>query len=272
MRSFKNHLSLIIALFSIIFTVQIFIVVDRSINAYEKKLKDEYSMIVIVKKGFDKQLLVNANPLIASVVELSPDHIVDKLKSEISNQNFKLLKLSLPTFYKVRLNRFPRPKEIKKLTSAITKITNVTKVEDFSSNHDVTYKLLLLFKTITEIFSIAMIAVTSLLILKEMKIWQFQHNERMSIMALFGAPIWLRSAVLFRLAIVDALISSLLVSATFFLAKTNGKVANELSQLGISVELFNGVDDLLKLVLIALCLSVVLATMIVIANREDRYA
>ena len=48
--------------------------------------------------------------------------------------------------------------------------------------------------------------VTIFLIAKEMRIWQFKHSERMNIMGLFGAPVWLRSAVLFRLAIVDLIV------------------------------------------------------------------
>jgi len=46
-KSFRNHLSLIIALVSILFSIQIFNIVDRSINAYKEKLTKNYSLVIV---------------------------------------------------------------------------------------------------------------------------------------------------------------------------------------------------------------------------------
>ena len=40
MKSLKSHLSLTVALFAILFTVQIFVIVLRLIDSYEDKLKE----------------------------------------------------------------------------------------------------------------------------------------------------------------------------------------------------------------------------------------
>ena len=69
-----------------------------------------------------------------------------------------------------------------------------------------------------------------------MRIWQFQHLERMSIMALLGAPIWLRSAVLFRLSIVDSIIAILLVNITFLYLRSNSFILETLKTLNVQDE------------------------------------
>lgn len=269
MKSLKNHLSLIIALATILFTLQIFVIVDRSINAYEKNLKEDYSLIVVAKKALDETTVQQIDELIASSEEISPEHIVDDLKEEMKERNLKLLKLSLPKFYRIGLKHFPTPDEIERLSENLIKHPLITRVEDFAQSHDQVYKLLLLFKTVTQIFALSILAVTSLLIIKELRLWQFQHSERMSIMALFGAPVWLRSAVLFRLAIVDAVVASLLVNGAFFLIVQYGWVGMQLETIGISVTLYDLLTDGVTLSAVALSLSVLLATMIVMGHKEE---
>ena len=95
-----------------------------------------------------------------------------------------------------------------------------------------------------------------------MRIWQFQHLERMNIMALFGAPVWLRSAVLFRLSIVDAIIASLLVIGTFLALDHQIWIHQQFENLGIAVTLFNLMEDGLLLFGIAMTISVLLASVI----------
>ena len=119
------------------------------------------------------------------------------------------------------------------------------------------------------IFAIAIFAVTSLLVLKEMRIWQLQHNERMSIMAMFGAPVWLRSAILFRLSIVDALIASVLAIGTFSYASYLKVGDEQLRTIGIDVLLFDPLNDSSLIIGVALSLSIILATLIVIGHKEE---
>ena len=64
-----------------------------------------------------------------------------------------------------------------------------------------------------------MAVVSLFLIIKQMEIWRYAHKERMQVMEIFGAPLMLRSGVLFRMAFVDAIFSTILVSAIFFYVK-----------------------------------------------------
>ena len=269
MKSFKNHLSLVIALLSILFSMQIFIVVDRSIEAYKINLANNYSVIIVSQKKLEAKTILSINNMISSTEKISADNVIKRLNTGMSAKNIKLLKLTLPKFYKLNLSQYPTPKQIKKLKNALYKNKNITKVEDFSHSHDTTYKLLLLFKNVVFLFSVVVFIVTSLLIFKELRIWQFKHSERMSIMRLFGAPVWLRSAVLFRLAIVDAIIASVLAFGLFAYISSLSIVKEHFLSIGINVVVFDIVNDSALLFASAITLSVILASLIVIGHKEE---
>jgi cell division transport system permease protein len=183
--------------------------------------------------------------------------------------NVELLKLTMPKFYKLSLTHYPTPNEVKNLRSDLLKSNSITKVEDFSHTHDTTYKLLLLFKNVVTLFAIVVLIVTILLIIKELRIWQYKHNERMSIMGLFGAALWLRSAVLFRLAIVDALIAGFLAFGIFVYLSSSPWVLEQFNTIGINIVIFNQVDDFLLILGVAMSISILLASLIVLGHKEE---
>ena len=269
MKSVRNHLSLVIALLSILFSIQVFFIVERSIDAYKVNLSTNYSVIAVSQKKISNENILKINKLIKSADELSPDAVIKRLNKNMKSENRKLLKLALPRFYKLKLTYYPSSIEVKKLTKDLLKIKSITKVEDFSHNHDATYKLLLLFKNVVAVFAIVVFIVTILLIFKELKIWQYKHNERMSIMGLFGAATWLRSAVLFRLAIVDAMIATVLAFLVFMYASSSEWIIKQFSDIGIEIIIFNPMQDLAVLCGVAMSISILLASFIVLGHREE---
>jgi len=269
MKSFKNHISLVIALLSILLSLQTFIVVQRAIDAYKENLASNYSLVIVCAKEINKNILISKNPLINEINEIVPDSVIKKLNSNINKKNLELLKLTLPKFYKLKLSHYPSPEEINNLTKALLRDKSITKVETFARTHDTTYKLLLLFKSVITVFALCVAIVTVLLIFKELKIWQFKHNERMSIMGLFGAPTWLRSAVLFRLAIVDALIATFLAFVMFSYLASSAWILEQFSYIGIEVVVFDKLTDSLIMLSVSITLSILLATMIVFGHKEE---
>ncbi|MDB2562846.1 cell division protein FtsX [Sulfurimonas sp.] len=269
MKSIKNHFSLVIALVSILFSIQVFTIVDRSINAYKENLANNYSIIMVAQVNIPEEKIKAINPLIAKVNELDPEGVIKKLNTKMDKKNLELLKITLPKFYKLKLTHFPSPREIDRLTKNLLASKSIKKVENFSSNHDSTFKLLLLFKDVITVFSLSVLIVTVLLILKELRIWQFMHNERMSIMGLFGAPIWLSSAVLFRLSIVDAIIASIVTFIVFSYIESSAWTSAQLQSIGIDIIVFDKVEDFSILFAIAMFLSVLLALLIVLGHKEE---
>ncbi len=269
MKSFKNHFSLVIALVSILFSLQVFTVVERAIDAYRENLAKNYALVAVAQKRVDTDKLLNSSELIASINDISPDSVIAKLNSGISKQNIALLKATLLKFYKVKLKYYPSPNELEKLTELLLHSQSIKKVEAFSKTHNTTYKLLLLFKTVISVFAFTVIIVTILLIFKELRIWQFKHNERMSIMGLFGAPAWLRSAVLFRLAIVDAIIASIFSFVIFFYLSSFSWIEEQFSNIGISIVLFDKIYDFLIMLGVSITVSMLLVTFIILGHKEE---
>jgi len=269
MQSIKNHLSLIIALASILFSIQVFIVVDRSIDAYKQNLSSNYSIVIVSQKKLSSKEIKSMDSIIKSSDELTTDNVIKRLNTGMSAQNIELLKITLPKFYKLHLSHYPSPYEIKKLKKSLLQHDFIVKVENFSHNHDTIYKLLMLFKNVIFVFAIMVFVVTALLVFKELRIWQFKHSERMNIMGLFGAPNWLRSAVLFRLATVDALIATVVTSLFFIYISANQWILGQFDYIGIHVVIFNTMNDSLLLLGVALTLSIILATAITLGQKEE---
>ncbi len=269
MKSIKNHLSLIVALVSILFSIQIFVIVERSIDAYKQNLTDNYSIVVVSQNSISQNEFFSMNALIRKVEVLSPERVIKRLNTDIDKRNMDFLKLTLPKFYKLYLKKYPNPNEIKDLRDDLLHNKFITKVEDFSKSHDTIYRLLVLFKNVVLVFAAVISVVTMLLILKELRIWQFKHNERMSIMGLFGAPTWLRSAVLFRLSIVDAIISSMIVFVIFTVLSSSNWILNQFKNINISIVIFDNVGDFFILFGISIVLSIILASMIVLGHKEE---
>jgi len=269
MKSLKNHFSLIAALFTILFTIQVYQVLERSISSYEETLRKNYAIVVIANSPLEEASIKSRFSLIRSVEEISPEKVIKRLEDEMDKTSLGLLRATLPKFYRLSLEHYPQPEEIDILSSQLMNIKAIKRVESFSQTHDQIYKLLLLYKGVTQIFAFAIFIVTLLLIAKEMRIWQFQHQERMNIMALFGAPIMLRSAVLFRLAIIDAIIAASLVFTVFSFIRSSGWAEPYFNDINIKVNVFNYAQDGLLHFSIALSLSIILAVMLIINHKEE---
>ena len=97
MQSIKNHFSLIIALLSILFSIQVFTIVDRSISAYKENLANNYSVVVVAQVKMEEKRIKSLNPLISSITELSPDNVIKRLNTKMDSRNLELLKVTLPS-------------------------------------------------------------------------------------------------------------------------------------------------------------------------------
>lgn len=269
MKSFKNHFSLVVALIGILFSMQVYMIVERALDAYKQNLAENYSLVLVSSKTLLAEDVLKRDKNFAQLDEISAEGVVERLGSDFSKKNIELLKLALPKFYKLKLHAYPSPSQLEDIQQTLRKINSIVKIETFSKTHDTTYKLLLLFKSVVLVFALSIMLVTLLLIFKELRIWQFKHNERMSIMALFGAPLWLRSAVLFRLSIVDALIATALSCALFSYVSSSEWVTEQFHNIGIAVDVFRAFEDSLLMLGVSVSVSILLATFIVIGHKEE---
>jgi len=90
----------------------------------------------------------------------------------------------------------------------------------------------------------------------------------MNIMEIFGAPLFLRSAVMYRIAIIDAVISSILISLVFVYLKYNWVDSSGIEILVKNRELIFQFSDLLKMLGISM-LIVIASVYLVVSNLKD---
>ncbi|WP_456485131.1 hypothetical protein [Hydrogenimonas sp.] len=269
MKSVKAHLALILPLFAILFGAEYLIVFDRIVDNYETKLSAEYSLIVVADKALKPVDISRVDRLIDRVEPVDIDSILHRIRKETSEKNMKKIKSIMPSFYSVKLRHYPDKYALKRLKEELLAIKGVKSVYLFEKMHDPLYEMLAFMKSNFLIFSLLMFVVGVLLILKQMYVWQLEHRERMQIMALFGAPVWLRSGVLFRLAIIDAFIALLLiVSGMFYLMKRSDLVAF-LRDIDIDPQTLFHFNDIGLLAAIGFGISIFGTLVVVIRFKEE---
>jgi cell division transport system permease protein len=100
-----------------------------------------------------------------------------------------------------------------------------------------------------------------------MEIWKYAHKERMQVMEIFGAPLMLRSGILFKVAIVDAFIATLLTSAIFLYVKFQWAVKSGIDiMMQNQEELFRMTD--IAILLVSSLLIVIIAVYSVVFSSK----
>ena len=262
MKSLKNHLSVIFPLFVLLFSLQFSFLSDKIVKNYAVSLTQDYSIVVVASKKLSQAVAQSRVNGVKSIEEISSKKILDRLKGNISSKNIALLKIALPKFYSIKLKSFPNISEIEKIKKKLLKSGLVTKVETFSKTHDKIYRMFELLKNTAFVFSVFIVIISVLLMFKQMKIWLLEHKERMSIMTLFGAPFWMKSAVLYRLVIVDSFISTFFVGLAFVVVPEIDKVKAFAQTMDLVIPKFNLINDSAVLLGISLLFSLFIVSIV----------
>lgn len=215
MKFFKTHLSLILPLLFMMFAFEFVLVVNATLKHYETLLNRDYNIVIVSSTQLEEGVLKTQIPALASLEKLDPKELIERLKKDISERNLSTLQNSLPNFYSLKLERLFDQDELEALKKKLLDMANITKVETFEKTHTQIYSLLVLFKFIFWLFLFVIFLLSFILFLKQMKIWLYEHSQRVEIMCLFGAPFWFRSQMLYRLVFVDCLFSYLFLLVFF---------------------------------------------------------
>jgi uncharacterized membrane protein len=98
-----------------------------------------------------------------------------------------------------------------------------------------------------------------------MEVWNFLHAQRMKVMEIFGASLFLRSKVLINMALIDAIISALITSVLFYLFQNSWVRGSQMEILKENVESVFSFGDVFIL-LFASIVVVMIAVYIVVVN------
>ncbi|WP_457592473.1 FtsX-like permease family protein [Hydrogenimonas sp.] len=270
MRSIRHHLALILPLFAILFCVEYLLVFDRIIDRYETDLKENYSLILVADKSVKLSDISHCDTLIRKIEPIDAESVLQKIKGQMNRESLEQIKSIMPLFISVKLRRYADRKRIERLKSELLSIEGVRDVHIFEKVHDKLYAMLLFMKTGFAVFAALIGVVSLLLLMKQMTIWQFEHRERMQIMSLFGAPVWLRSGVLFRLAVVDAFFALAAVLAVMLYLVSDSGVRELLQSIGADPDLLLKLNDIAVLAGISFAIALICAAWVVIRFKEEQ--
>ena len=219
MKFIKNHLMFILPLMAILLGIEFYLVFERTTDSYQRGLKEGYSMLVVTKKDAKLEDFKQLNPHVSSMEKIKRQDIVADIAKDVNKGTQKEILEALPYFYNVSLDTYVNTVGLEKIKEDLEKGKNVKKVETFGSSYSSAYKLFSFIQFTLKIFIGFMGIVSLFLIIKQMEIWKYAHKERMQVMETFGAPLMLRSGVLFKVAIMDAFVATILTAAVFLYIK-----------------------------------------------------
>ncbi|MEA3419158.1 MAG: cell division protein FtsX [Campylobacterota bacterium] len=268
MRFIKNHLTFIFPMMAILLGVEFFLVFDRTTDSYEKGLQEGYSMFVVAKKPLTLEEFQSLNTHISQSEEVEKATLAKQISEGMSKSSSREILKALPYFYNIRLDSYLHISALDGIKKDMEKSEKIKRVETFGDSYSASYKLFTFIKFTLKAF-IGFIALVSLfLIIKQMEIWNYAHKERMQVMEIFGAPLMLRSGVLFRVAIIDAIISTLLTSGIFLFLKYQWAKESQIDILMKKQDLLFQSTDFLILLSVSLLIVITSVYLVVFSAKE----
>jgi len=261
MNSLKSHISLILALSSIMISIFLFRVFSNIVQKYESKIINNYAIIIVSERPINQLFIPN----IKSITPIDISKEIDKLKKTYKNIDFSGIKL--PYFYKIQLNYLPSPSQLNELKKNLKAIPFIKKVMTYSSTQKKIYNLLFLLKRISNIAMILIGILGFLLIIKQLEVWKLMHSERMYIMELFGAPFWFRGAALFKIAFIDSIISLFLSTSLILYITNNERFIQLINELEINFEI-NYFKEFIFLFTIGIIISLSSSIIVISAGKK----
>ena len=216
MKSLKHIIAFTIPLTAMLLTFAIYLMTNNMVKNYEKKISNDYSIVIITHTPLVKESLNQLSGIdVKRISTLKKEHILKSVNSDLSKSSLKLLQQKLPHFYQIYLKEFPTASEIKKIKDELKNNKNIKKVEIFSKNHNQVYLLLLLINNIIIILFGVILIFSMIILSKQITIWFYEHKERISIFRLHGASVLYSASTVLKYAMIAALLSSVMVSSLF---------------------------------------------------------
>jgi len=259
----------LLPLITILLGVEFVMVFDRVTSSYEERLRDSYTILVVTKEPITLEELRALEPSISSIEKIPREKIAKEIASGMPSTTSKMILNLLPSFYKLHLNRYMSKMEVEAIRLSLLRSKKIKRIETFGEDHRAKYNLFIFLKIIFWGFAIITSLISILLIIKQMEVWQLAHRERMQIMEVFGAPMLLRSGVLFRMGITDAIIATAISAGLFNFIKYYWAVKSGIEILSERRELLFEAKDLITLGGIAITIVIVAVLTVAFKTRES---
>ncbi len=268
MKFVKNHLTFILPMMAVLLGVEFFLVFDRTTDSYEKKLKEGYSMFIVANEPLKLSNFKKLNRHVSQSEEVDKEALAVQISKGVNQSNSQEILKALPYFYNIKLDSYLDASELTGIKKDLEKNDKIKRVETFGNSYTNSYKLFSFVKFILKSFIGFMGLVSLFLILKQMEIWKYTHKERMQVMEIFGASLMQRSGVLFRVAFVDAIISTFVTSGIFMTLKYNWAQESRIDILMEKQNLLFQLSDFFILLGTSLFIVIASVYFVVFSNKE----
>ena len=268
MKSIKEHLMFILPLMAMLIGIEFILIFNRVTNSYEEQLKNSYAILVVSNKQLTTPMMRSVSEQIDSVEPMDRDEIAKEVTTGMQDSAMAAIMKDLPYFFRVHLTNYLSLEELKELKKQISATDGILNVEIFGENYHAKHMMFRLVKLILNVFIVMLFIVSLLLVIKQMEVWQLAHKERMSIMEIFGAPMMLRSGILFKIAFIDAIIATILNIVLFIYIKNTWANKTDITFIKDNQDLLLNISDFFILFLTAFAIVAVSVLSVAIRSSE----
>jgi len=238
--------------------------------SYGTNLRESYTILVVAKSAKTLKDFQSINRHISQAEPVEKAAIVEQISQGMSNTSTQEIIKALPYFYTLHLDRYLDNADIARIKHALMSQAGISRVETFGQAHNANYNLYMLIKITLWTFVGFMVLTSLFLVVKQMEIWQLEHRERMQVMEILGASGMLRSGVLFRIAVTDAVIAALATMGIFAFLRYVWAGKSQIELLVRKQALLFEVQDIAILSAIALAIVLISVILVVRGAKESR--
>ncbi len=268
MKSIKEHLMFILPLMAILIGIEFILIFNRITQNYENKLKNEYAILVVSQKTLTTQYLRSISEYIDSVESMNREDIAKEVTAGMQDAALAAIMKDLPYFYRVHLTQYLPLEELKKIQAQLKAEQGILNVEIFGENYHSKHTMFRLVNILLNIFIVMLFIVSIMLVIKQMQVWQLAHKDRMQIMEIFGAPLMLRSGILFKIAFIDAIVATILNIFIFIYIKSTWSQHSDIDFIKNNQDLLFNFTDFLMQFIIAIVIVAISVFIVAIQTRE----
>jgi len=220
MKLLKSFVSFTFPLVVMLVVFSIYLIINKVVDNYKQNITDDYAIVVIANTPLD-EIDEIADIKVKSIEPIDRDKIIKNVQDNLSNTSIDLLKRKLPYFYKIYLDEFPTTTKLQQIRKELKTISNIRKIETFTNNHNKIYSLFLLVQDMVFVLFSVVLLFSILLLSKQIKIWFFEQNDRITIIQLHGGSLLYSSKPILKVIISSAIFSSIFVSLLLYFVMIN---------------------------------------------------
>lgn len=256
MKFLKNLISFCIPLITMLFALTIFTIVSSAVDTYKEKIRSDYSIVIITKTPLVQDTIdVLGGIKVDKIVPMNREKILASFKNRLTQNSMKFLDQRLPYFYQVYLTEFPSTYQLEMILDELKNKPSIYQIETFSKNHNQIYSLLALSQKIVFILYIIIVLFAMFIISKQVKIWFYEHKERIAIMKLHGASVLYSAKPIILLTFFSSILSSVVVVVFIIIFSENSSLIFSEELKDITTIQFNIFYESIKLLVVSLFIS-----------------